>query len=88
MLYVDMEVNGVPLKVISNFSFFFVLQPLLKIIVEYSYFLDHIYHVLLNAYQLNLVLFSFSFQAFVDSGAQSTIISKNCAERCGYDDLL
>ncbi|XP_044473682.1 protein DNA-DAMAGE INDUCIBLE 1-like isoform X1 [Mangifera indica] len=40
MLYVDMEVNGVPLK------------------------------------------------AFVDSGAQSTIISKNCAERCGLLRLL
>ncbi|XP_050241084.1 protein DNA-DAMAGE INDUCIBLE 1-like [Quercus robur] len=36
MLYVDMEVNGFPLK------------------------------------------------AFVDNGAQSTIISKSCAERCGY----
>uniref|UniRef100_A0A2P2KI50 Ubiquitin-like domain-containing protein n=1 Tax=Rhizophora mucronata TaxID=61149 RepID=A0A2P2KI50_RHIMU len=36
MLYVDMEVNGVPLK------------------------------------------------AFIDSGAQSTIISKTCAEQCGY----
>ncbi|XP_057991834.1 protein DNA-DAMAGE INDUCIBLE 1 isoform X1 [Hevea brasiliensis] len=40
MLYVDMEVNGVPLK------------------------------------------------AFVDSGAQSTIISKSCAERCGLLRLL
>ncbi|KAL0915449.1 hypothetical protein M5K25_015867 [Dendrobium thyrsiflorum] len=40
MLYVDMEVNGVPLK------------------------------------------------AFVDSGAQSTIISKDCAERCGLLRLL
>ncbi|XP_062223791.1 protein DNA-DAMAGE INDUCIBLE 1-like isoform X2 [Phragmites australis] len=40
MLYVDMEVNGVPLK------------------------------------------------AFVDSGAQSTIISKRCAERCGLLRLL
>ncbi|KAL7249014.1 hypothetical protein ACSBR1_011224 [Camellia fascicularis] len=40
MLYVDMEVNGVPLK------------------------------------------------AFVDSGAQSTIISKGCAERCGLLRLL
>uniref|UniRef100_A0A6M2EHM1 UBA domain-containing protein n=1 Tax=Populus davidiana TaxID=266767 RepID=A0A6M2EHM1_9ROSI len=40
MLYVDMEVNGVPLK------------------------------------------------AFVDSGAQSTIISKSCAERCGMLRLL
>ncbi|XP_022845699.1 DNA damage-inducible protein 1-like [Olea europaea var. sylvestris] len=40
MLYVDMEVNGVPLK------------------------------------------------AFVDSGAQSTIISKSCAERCGLSRLL
>ncbi|XP_020266149.1 DNA damage-inducible protein 1 [Asparagus officinalis] len=40
MLYVDMEVNGVPLK------------------------------------------------AFVDSGAQSTIISKQCAERCGLLRLL
>ncbi|KAL9235255.1 hypothetical protein vseg_010030 [Gypsophila vaccaria] len=40
MLYVDMEVNGVPLK------------------------------------------------AFVDSGAQSTIISKTCAERCGLLRLL
>ncbi|KAH9561211.1 hypothetical protein CY35_05G008800, partial [Sphagnum magellanicum] len=40
MLYVDMEVNGIPLK------------------------------------------------AFVDSGAQSTIISKNCAERCGLLRLL
>ncbi|KAB2033123.1 hypothetical protein ERO13_D05G386600v2 [Gossypium hirsutum] len=40
MLYVDMEVNGVPL------------------------------------------------QAFVDSGAQSTIISKSCAERCGLLRLL
>ncbi|KAM2046967.1 hypothetical protein ACFX1T_005692 [Malus domestica] len=40
MLYVDMEVNGIPLK------------------------------------------------AFVDSGAQSTIISKSCAERCGLLRLL
>ncbi|KAL0717114.1 hypothetical protein Bca4012_066436 [Brassica carinata] len=40
MLYVDMEVNGVPLK------------------------------------------------AFVDSGAQSTIISKSCAERCGLLRLM
>jgi DNA damage-inducible protein 1 len=40
MLYVDMEVNGVPLK------------------------------------------------AFVDSGAQSTIISKDCAERCGLLRLM
>lgn len=40
MLYVDMEVNGVPIK------------------------------------------------AFVDSGAQSTIISKSCAERCGLLRLL
>ncbi|KAK8626338.1 hypothetical protein V6N13_133989 [Hibiscus sabdariffa] len=40
MLYVDMEVNGVPLK------------------------------------------------AFIDSGAQSTIISKSCAERCGLLRLL
>ncbi|KAL9263359.1 DNA-DAMAGE INDUCIBLE 1-like protein, partial [Drosera capensis] len=40
MLYVDMEVNGVPIK------------------------------------------------AFVDSGAQSTIISKSCAERCGLSRLL
>ncbi|KAF6153874.1 hypothetical protein GIB67_001107 [Kingdonia uniflora] len=40
MLYVDMEVNGIPLK------------------------------------------------AFVDSGAQSTIISKTCAERCGLLRLL
>ncbi|GAV90395.1 ubiquitin domain-containing protein/UBA domain-containing protein/Asp_protease domain-containing protein [Cephalotus follicularis] len=40
MLYVDMEVNGFPLK------------------------------------------------AFVDSGAQSTIISKNCAERCGLLRLM
>ncbi|CAM6025874.1 unnamed protein product [Sphagnum balticum] len=40
MLYVDMEVNGIPLK------------------------------------------------AFVDSGAQSTIISKNCAEHCGLLRLL
>lgn len=40
MLYVDMEVNGVPIK------------------------------------------------AFVDSGAQMTIISKNCAERCGLLRLL
>ncbi|KAF2544492.1 hypothetical protein F2Q68_00032813 [Brassica cretica] len=40
MLYVDMEVNGIPLK------------------------------------------------AFVDSGAQSTIISKSCAERCGLLRLM
>ncbi|XP_026460830.1 uncharacterized protein LOC113362020 [Papaver somniferum] len=40
MLYVNMEVNGVPLK------------------------------------------------AFVDSGAQSTIISKSCVERCGGSDTL
>ncbi|KAL9259872.1 DNA-DAMAGE INDUCIBLE 1-like protein [Drosera capensis] len=40
MLYVDIEVNGVPIK------------------------------------------------AFVDSGAQSTIISKSCAERCGLSRLL
>ncbi|TYK23223.1 DNA damage-inducible protein 1 isoform X3 [Cucumis melo var. makuwa] len=40
MLYVDMEVNGVPLK------------------------------------------------AFVDSGAQSTIISKSCAEKCGYVESM
>uniref|UniRef100_A0A7C9A283 DNA damage-inducible protein 1 n=1 Tax=Opuntia streptacantha TaxID=393608 RepID=A0A7C9A283_OPUST len=40
MLYVDMEVNGVPIK------------------------------------------------AFVDSGAQATIISKSCAERCGLSRLL
>jgi len=31
-----------------------------------------------------LIGFSTSFQAFVDSGAQSTIISKTCAERLGY----
>ncbi|KAB5534958.1 hypothetical protein DKX38_018044 [Salix brachista] len=49
MLYVDMEVNGVPLKT---------------------------------------RLFFFLFQAFVDSGAQSTIISKSCAERCGLLRLL
>ncbi|MQM07528.1 hypothetical protein Taro_040364 [Colocasia esculenta] len=40
MLYVDMEVNGVPIK------------------------------------------------AFVDSGAQSTIISKSCAERCGLNYII
>jgi len=28
------------------------------------------------------------FQAFVDSGAQSTIISKSCAERLGYDKFV
>ncbi|MBA0625495.1 hypothetical protein Godav_010685, partial [Gossypium davidsonii] len=47
MLYVDMEVNGVPLKVKAVAGI-----------------------------------------AFVDSGAQSTIISKSCAERCGLLRLL
>ncbi|CAL5405226.1 unnamed protein product [Camellia sinensis] len=48
MLYVDMEVNGVPLKVVTR----------------------------------ELAC------AFVDSGAQSTIISKSCAERCGLLRLM
>ncbi|KAJ6887449.1 DNA damage-inducible protein 1 [Populus alba x Populus x berolinensis] len=63
MLYVDMEVNGVPLKVETVFCNIF-------------------------QYMLLDIRSMYSFNAFVDSGAQSTIISKSCAERCGMLRLL
>lgn len=69
MLYVDMEVNGFPLKV--RCCSFYVLRSIRSLSETSS-----------NRSGLRQIV-----QAFVDSGAQSTIISKNCAERCGYVSL-
>jgi len=37
---------------------------------------------------VNVKVNKYPLQAFVDSGAQSTIISKDCAERCGIMGLM
>lgn len=92
MLYVDMEVNGIPLKVeMIRKRVSCAHMPLYHFFSLYTWVVD--FYMILYLWELHLrtesqeclmFMYMVLFQAFVDSGAQSTIISKSCAERCGY----
>ncbi|RID63818.1 hypothetical protein BRARA_E02789 [Brassica rapa] len=80
---VDMEVNGTYAskgKIWHPDDNLFLAYYLVSILISSSVRLEICYLALLSSFE--------SFQAFVDSGAQSTIISKSCAERCGLLRLM